>query len=129
MGHSRFSPYSYRGNNGVYQSNGIDRRFFHTLGASTLARTICAGGLYGALAYGDVFFGFAPDGLVESKLIIFWASNPLDTGLHLWPLVQEARRRGAKYSSPSILTARAPRARVTSMFSCGREPTQPWPWA
>ena len=35
----------------------IDRRFFHALGASTLARTICAGGLYGALAYSDVFHG------------------------------------------------------------------------
>jgi len=89
-------PYSYRGNNGVYQSNAIDRRFFHALGASTLARTICAGGLYGALAYSDVFFGFAPEGLVESKLILFWASNPLNTGLHVWPLVQEAKRRGAR---------------------------------
>lgn len=89
-------PYSYRGNNGVYQGNGIDRRFFHALGASTLARTICAGGLYGALAYSDVFQGFAAEGLVESKLIIFWASNPLNTGMHVWPLVQEAKRRGAK---------------------------------
>lgn len=89
-------PYSYRGNNGVYQSNGIDRRFFHALGASTLARTICAGGLYGAIAYSDVFQGYAPEGLVESKLIIFWASNPLNTGLHIWPFVQEAKRRGAR---------------------------------
>jgi anaerobic selenocysteine-containing dehydrogenase len=89
-------PYSYRGNNGVYQSNGIDRRFFHALGASTLGRTICAGGLFGALAYSDVFFGFAPEGLVESKLIIFWASNPLNTGLHVWQFVQEAKRRGAR---------------------------------
>ncbi|MBM4256539.1 MAG: molybdopterin oxidoreductase family protein [Deltaproteobacteria bacterium] len=89
-------PYSYRGNNGVYQSNGLDRRFFHALGASTLARTICAGGLYGALAYSDVFMGFAPEGLVESKLIIFWASNPLNTGMHVWHLVQEAKKRGAK---------------------------------
>jgi anaerobic selenocysteine-containing dehydrogenase len=89
-------PYSYRGNNGVYQGNGVDRRFFHALGASTLARTICAGGLYGALAYSDVFQGYAPEGLVDSKLIIFWASNPLNTGLHVWPLVQEAKRRGAR---------------------------------
>ncbi|MGE0680583.1 MAG: molybdopterin-dependent oxidoreductase [Candidatus Binatia bacterium] len=89
-------PYSYRGNNGVYQSNGIDRRFFHALGASTLARTICAGGLYGALSYSDVFQGYAPEGLVESKLLIFWASNPLNTGLHVWPFVQEAKRHGAK---------------------------------
>jgi len=103
-------PYSYRGNNGVYQSNGIDRRFFHALGASTLARTICAGGLYGALAYGDVFFGFASEGLVESKLIIFWASNPLDTGLHLWPLVQEARRRGARLIAIDPYRSRTARA-------------------
>ena len=89
-------PYSYRGNNGVYQSNALDRRFFHALGASTLARTICAGGLYGALSYSDVFMGFSPEGLVESKLIIFWASNPLNTGMHVWSLVQEAKRRGAK---------------------------------
>jgi anaerobic selenocysteine-containing dehydrogenase len=89
-------PYSYRGNNGVYQSNGLDRRFFHALGASTLARTICAGGLYGALAYSDVFMGFAPEGFVDSKLIIFWAANPLNTGMHVWHFVQEAKKRGAK---------------------------------
>ncbi len=103
-------PYSYRGNNGVYQSNAIDRRFFHALGASTLARTICAGGLYGALAYSDVFFGFAPEGLVESKLILFWASNPLNTGLHVWPLVQEAKRRGARLIAIDPYHSRTARA-------------------
>lgn len=61
-------PSSHRGNNGVYQGNGIDRRFFHALGASTLARTICAGGLYGALAYSDVFQGFAAEGLEVFQL-------------------------------------------------------------
>lgn len=103
-------PYSYRGNNGVYQSNGIDRRFFHALGASTLARTICAGGLYGALAYSDVFFGFAPEGLVESRLILFWGANPLDTGLHVWPLVQEAKRRGARLIAIDPYRSRTARA-------------------
>jgi anaerobic selenocysteine-containing dehydrogenase len=103
-------PYSYRGNNGVYQGNSIDRRFFHALGASTLARTICAGGLYGALAYSDVFQGYAPEGLVESKLIIFWASNPLNTGLHVWPLVQEAKRRGAKLITIDPYRSRTARA-------------------
>ena len=103
-------PYSYRGNNGVYQSNGLDRRFFHALGASTLARTICAGGLYGALAYSDVFFGFAPEGLVDSKLIIFWAANPLNTGFHVWPLVQEARRRGARVIAIDPYRSRTARA-------------------
>ncbi len=103
-------PYSYRGNNGLYQSNGIDRRFFHALGASTLARTICVGGLFGALSYSDVFFGFAPEGLRESRLILFWASNPIDTGLHLWPLVQEAKRRGARLVAIDPYRSRTARA-------------------
>ena len=109
-------PYSYRGNNGVYQSNGLDRRFFHALGASTLARTICAGGLYGALAYSDVFFGFAPEGLVNSKLIIFWASNPLNTGFHVWPLVQAARRRGARVITIDPYRSRTARAGDEHVF-------------
>ena len=103
-------PFSYRGNNGVYQSNGMDRRFFHALGASTLARTICAGGLFGAMDYSDVFFGFAPEGLVESKLIIFWASNPLNTGFHVWPFVREAQRRGARVVAIDPYRSRTARA-------------------
>ena len=103
-------PYSYRGNNGVYQSNGIDRRFFHALGASTLARTICAGGLLGAMEYSDVFFGFAPEGLAESKLIIFWASNPLNTGFHIWPFVRQAQRRGARLIAIDPYCSRTARA-------------------
>ena len=103
-------PYSYRGNNGVYQSNGIDRRFFHALGASTLARTICAGGLLGAMDYSDVFFGFAPEGLVESKLIILWASNPLSTGFHIWPFVRQAQRRGARLIAIDPYRSRTARA-------------------
>jgi len=35
-------PYSYAGTMGFVQSQSIDRRFFHKLGASLLARTICA---------------------------------------------------------------------------------------
>ena len=103
-------PFSYRGNNGVYQSNGMDRRFFHALGASTLARTICAGGLFGAMDYSDVFFGFAPEGLVESKLIIFWAANPLSTGFHVWPFVREAQRRGARLVAIDPYRSRTARA-------------------
>lgn len=103
-------PYSYRGNNGVYQSNSIDRRFFHSIGASTLARTICAGGLYGAISHSDVFLGYAPEGLVESKLIVFWGSNPLSTGLHVWPLVQEAKRRGARLIAIDPYRSRTARA-------------------
>ena len=103
-------PYSYRGNNGVYQGHSIDRRFFHALGASTLARTICVGGLYGAMEQSDVFFGFPAEALVHSRLIVFWASNPVSTNLHVWPLVQEARRRGAKVIAIDPYRSRTARA-------------------
>src|SRR5258708_40349296 len=35
-------PYSYCGTMGLVQSESMDRRFFHRLGASQLERTICA---------------------------------------------------------------------------------------
>ncbi|MBW3630669.1 MAG: molybdopterin-dependent oxidoreductase, partial [Gemmatimonadetes bacterium] len=35
-------PYSYAGTMGLVQGSSMDRRFFHRLGASQLARTICA---------------------------------------------------------------------------------------
>jgi anaerobic selenocysteine-containing dehydrogenase len=35
-------PYSYCGTMGRIQGESLDRRFFHRLGASQLARTICA---------------------------------------------------------------------------------------
>lgn len=35
-------PYSYAGTMGLVQGEGMDRRFFHRIGASLLDRTICA---------------------------------------------------------------------------------------
>src|SRR5690606_14032409 len=35
-------PYSYAGTMGLVQGSSMDRRFFHRLGASLLARTICS---------------------------------------------------------------------------------------
>jgi anaerobic selenocysteine-containing dehydrogenase len=44
-------PYSFAGSMGMLNANGMDRRFFHRLGASRLARTICsAAGEAGILA-------------------------------------------------------------------------------
>ena len=42
-------PYSYFGTMGKLQASGLDRRFFHRLGASKLDRTICASA--GTLGY------------------------------------------------------------------------------
>jgi anaerobic selenocysteine-containing dehydrogenase len=37
-----------------------------------------------------------PESLVHSRYVIVWAYNVVSTNLHLWPLVAEAQRRGAK---------------------------------
>lgn len=90
-------PYSYAGTMGMIHGNGMDRRFFHRLGASRLDRTICSAaggaGLMEALGYR---YGTEPEQFTESKLIIAWGANIHGTNIHLWPFIVEARRKGAK---------------------------------
>jgi anaerobic selenocysteine-containing dehydrogenase len=90
-------PYSYAGTMGLLNGSGMDRRFFHRLGASRLDRTICSAaggaGLTEALGYR---YGVEPEQFVHAKLIIAWGANIHGTNVHLWPFIVEARRRGAK---------------------------------
>ena len=91
-------PYSYAGTMGLLQGNGMDRRFFHRLGASRLDRTICSmAGTVGMLKALGARYGTEPEQFRESKLIIAWGANVLSTNVHLWPFIVEARRRGAKF--------------------------------
>ncbi len=90
-------PYSYGGTMGILNGAGMDRRFFHRLGASRLDRTICAEA--GAVALNNALgtrLGPAPEQFAEARLIIAWGANVLSTNVHLWPFIVEARRRGAK---------------------------------
>ena len=90
-------PYSYAGSMGQLIANGMDRRFFHRLGASRLDRTICsAAGGAGLLAALGVKYGTEPEQFRHSKLILAWGANILATNVHLWPFIVEARRNGAK---------------------------------
>lgn len=90
-------PYSYAGTMGLLNGSGMDRRFFHRLGASRLDRTICSAaggaGLMNSLGYR---YGTEPEQFVHAKLIIAWGANIHGTNVHLWPFIVEARRRGAK---------------------------------
>jgi anaerobic selenocysteine-containing dehydrogenase len=90
-------PYSYAGSMGLLNANGMDRRFFHRLGASRLDRTICssAGGVGLTRALG-FRYGTEPEQFRHSKLILAWGANILGTNVHLWPFIVEARRNGAK---------------------------------
>src|SRR6266478_2488378 len=73
-------PYSYGGSMGYLQGSGMDRRFFHRLGASRLDRTICsaAGGVALTASLGDRF-ATEPEQFRHSKLILAWGANILGT--------------------------------------------------
>ena len=90
-------PYSYAGTMGLVQGESIAGRFFHTLGASLLERTICASaggeGLTQTLG-GKV--GMKVEFFAESKLIIIWGSNSIGSNLHFWRYAQQAKRNGAR---------------------------------
>ena len=91
-------PYSYAGTMGLLNGAGMDRRFFHRLGASRLDRTICssAGGVALTRSLGWRY-GTEPEQFRHSKLIISWGANIHATNVHLWPFIVEARRNGARF--------------------------------
>ncbi|MCX6629100.1 MAG: molybdopterin-dependent oxidoreductase [Candidatus Solibacter sp.] len=90
-------PYSYGGSMGLLNGSGMDRRFFHRLGASRLDRTICAtAGSAGLMQALGVRYGTEPEQFRHAKLILAWGANILGTNVHLWPFIMEARRNGAK---------------------------------
>jgi anaerobic selenocysteine-containing dehydrogenase len=91
-------PYSYAGSMGLLNGEGMDRRFFHRLGASRLDRTICsAAGMAGMTEALGLRYGTEPEQFRHSKLILAWGANILGTNVHLWPFVMEARRQGARF--------------------------------
>jgi anaerobic selenocysteine-containing dehydrogenase len=90
-------PYSYCGTMGKLQCSSLDRRLFHRLGASMLDRTICAeAGTVGC----DITLGTRavvdPEAIVHSRYIINWGSNTSVTNMHLWTIMHQARKQGAK---------------------------------
>src|SRR5208282_1576125 len=78
-------------------SASMDRRFFHRLGASQLARNICsAAGEAGLESVLGLKLGTEPEQFRHSRYIIGWAANIHGNNVHLWPFIEEARRQGAK---------------------------------
>ncbi|HUF30565.1 MAG TPA: molybdopterin oxidoreductase family protein, partial [Gemmatimonadaceae bacterium] len=89
-------PYSYSGTLGLIQNSSLDRRFFHALGASRLARTICSTAGEAALRYTlGAKLGTDGEAIPRSDLVILWGTNTLTSNPHLWPFVLEARAGGA----------------------------------
>ncbi len=90
-------PYSYGGTEGIINKSSMDRRLFNKIGATALDRTICsvAGSLGYQLSYG-VSKGVNPLDSVNSKLLIFWGINALETNMHQAVIADAARKNGAK---------------------------------
>lgn len=90
-------PYSFYGNMGNLNAEGMDRRFFHKLGASRLDQTICQ--IAGSTGYKYTMggsFGIDPEDTVHTKLFIMWGINAVSTNMHQVALAQKARKNGAK---------------------------------
>jgi len=76
----------------------MDLRFFHRLGASLLDRRPLCGGIRSEAwvgTYGPVP-GIRPEQVEDSRLVVAWGSNVTWCNLHLTPIIQRARRRGAR---------------------------------
>ncbi|MFB7638465.1 molybdopterin oxidoreductase family protein [Peribacillus butanolivorans] len=90
-------PYSFYGNMGNLSAEGMDRRFFHKLGASRLERSICNAA--GSVGYNYTMggsFGIDPEETIQTKLFILWGINAVSTNMHQVTIAQQARKNGAK---------------------------------
>jgi anaerobic selenocysteine-containing dehydrogenase len=89
-------PYSYGGSNGLLTQDTSDATLFRRLGASQLARTVCAAptGVANMALYGKMP-SIAYQDFPAAKLIVLWGANPSAAGIHLVPYIREAQRAGA----------------------------------
>ena len=90
-------PFSYGGSNGLLTQDTTDAELFRRLGASRLARTVCAAptGAAAAAMYGRMA-GVDLQDYADAGLIVIWGCNPSTSGIHLVPIVRAAQRAGAR---------------------------------
>ena len=89
-------PYSYAGTMGLIHRN-AGHPFFHRLGASRLARTICSSAKEAGWSsvMGETMTPH-PDEVAESDLVLLWGINATATNIHFLPGVRRARKKGAQ---------------------------------
>jgi anaerobic selenocysteine-containing dehydrogenase len=91
-------PYSYAGTMGVTSIASMDRRFFHRLGSSQLARTVCS--IAGNVGYDYTVGakrGTDPETTSRARYIISWGSNLASVNMHQMAYVRQAQRAGATF--------------------------------
>lgn len=91
-------PLNYGGPHGFLAGGSMDLRFFHRLGATLLDRGPLCGGIRNE-AWAGTFGaapGMRPEQVEAAKLVVAWGNNVTWTNLHLMPIINRARRAGAK---------------------------------
>ena len=91
-------PLNYAGPHGMLAGGSMDLRFFHKLGASLLDRRPLCGGIRTEAwvgTFGSVP-GIRPEQIAHARLIIVWGNNVTWSNLHLVPLINRARKAGAR---------------------------------
>src|SRR5215218_5234723 len=91
-------PYSFAGTMGITSIGSMDRRLFHRLGASQLARTVCS-------SAGNVGFDYTvgarrgtdPETTSRARYIIAWGSNLASVNMHQMTYIREAQQDGATF--------------------------------
>ena len=84
-------PLHYLGSLGVIQRRAL-MRVFHALGASRIHGEVCGRAAQSITELGHPF-GFDPEEITESRLIVLWGANILTTAHHHWRFIQEARQK------------------------------------
>jgi anaerobic selenocysteine-containing dehydrogenase len=90
-------PFCYGGSNGLLTQDVLDTLFFRRLGASRLARTVCAAptGVANQSLYGKMPSVTYQD-YPHARLIVVWGMNPGTSGIHAVPYIREAQKAGAR---------------------------------
>lgn len=91
-------PLNYAGPHGMLAGGSMDLRFFHKLGASLLDRKPLCGGVRTEAWVGTfgTVPGIRPEQVAHAKLIVVWGNNVTWSNLHLAPMINRARKAGAK---------------------------------
>jgi anaerobic selenocysteine-containing dehydrogenase len=92
-------PLNYAGPHGFLAGGSMDLRFFHRLGASLLDRKPLCGGIRTEAwvgTFGPVP-GIRPEQVEHARLVIAWGNNVTWANLHLMPIVNRARKAGARF--------------------------------
>ena len=91
-------PLNYAGPHGMLAGGSMDLRFFHKLGASLLDRRPLCGGIRTEAwvgTFGPVP-GIPPEQIAHARLCVAWGNNVTWSNLHLMPLINRARKAGAR---------------------------------